>query len=302
MLAAFQKKLGDKLNIRPGEEMMRAVSVAEQVGAQLVLADREIKTTLKRTWASLGFRSMVSMIQALFVGMLSDKTLSADEINNLKDSKNVDALLQEFSQVFPKIKDALITERDMYLAEKIQKSSGKLVVAVVGAGHIPGIKSWLGKEIDISALEVIPPKSWQKKLIIFLIPSSIVALIGYGFYVGGSDTGISMASAWFWATGISAALGSMVALAHPLTILACFFSAPFTAINPLLRAGWVGGLCEALLRKPRVADFSTVAKDITTVAGIWRNRVSRILLLVVLVNVFSLLGAIYGMRLITSLL
>ena len=111
-----------------------------------------------------------------------------------------------------------------------------------------------------------------------------------------------MASAWIWATSISAAIGAIIALAHPLTVVASFISAPFTAINPFLRPGWVAGLCEAFLRKPRVGDFETVARDITTIRGIWKNRVSRILLLVVLVNLISLLGALYGVKVIASLL
>ncbi len=302
MLAAFQKKLGDRLNIRPGEEMMRAVHAAEKIGAELVMADREIKTTLKRTWASLGLKSLFSLFHALLTGVISERSMTADEINALKDKKNVDALLNEFSAVFPKIKDALISERDMYLAEKIQKSPGEVVVAVVGAGHVPGIKSWLGKSIDIAKLETIPPKSWQSKAILTAIPLFIIALIAYGFYDGGTDTGLSMAGIWFWATSISAAVGSAVALGHPLTIIACFVSAPFTAINPFLRPGWVGGLTEAILRKPRVSDFETVARDITSVKGVWNNRVSRILLLVILTNLFSLLGAIYGVKVLTSFL
>lgn len=302
ILAAFQKKLGDKLNIRPGEEMMRAVAAAEEAGSTLILADREIKTTLKRTWAALGFRSMVSMVNALLVGVLTERSLSEEEINALKDRKNVDALLTEFSNVFPRIKGALITERDMYLAQKIQSGTGKTMVAVVGAGHVPGIKTWFGQQVDLASLDTIPPKSWQKKAFMVAIPASILILITYGFFVGGTETGLSMAGAWFWATSVSAAIGSAVALAHPLTILACFLSAPFTSINPFLRPGWVGGLVEAFLRKPRVADFESVARDITTVRGVWSNRVSRILLLVVLTNLFSLVGALYGVKLVASLL
>ena len=302
ILAAFQKKLGDQLNIRPGEEMMRAVSAGKQVGATLMLADRNIKTTLKRTWAALGFRSMFTLMHALVMGAFTDKSISEEQINSLKEKSNVDALMAEFTAVFPRIKEPLISERDIYLAEKIQQCQGPITVAVVGAGHVPGIKTWIGKSIDLTPLEIIPPKSWQKKLLAYSIPGSIIALIGYGFSVGGSETGLSMASAWFWATSISAAIGALIALAHPLTILACFLVAPFTAINPFLRPGWVGALTEAFLCRPRVADFENVAKDITTVRGVWRNRVSRILLLLVVVNLTALFGALYGVKLIASFL
>lgn len=302
ILAAFQKKLGDQLNIRPGEEMMRAVAAGKEVGATLMLADRNIKTTLKRTWAALGMRSMFTLMNALVMGAFTDKTISEEQINSLKEKKNVDALMAEFTAVFPRIKEPLISERDIYLAEKIQQCVGPVTVAVVGAGHVPGIKNWLGKSIDLAPLEIIPPKSWQKRLLAYSIPGSIIALIAYGFTVGGSETGFSMASAWFWATSISAAIGGLIALAHPLTIIACFLVAPFTAINPFLRPGWVGAITEALLCRPRVSDFENVAKDITSVRGVWRNRVSRILLLLVIVNLATLFGALYGVKLIASLL
>ena len=50
MLAHFQKKIGNKLGIKPGEEMIRAIEVAESTGAEVHLADRDIRVTLSRVW------------------------------------------------------------------------------------------------------------------------------------------------------------------------------------------------------------------------------------------------------------
>jgi pheromone shutdown protein TraB len=54
MLTSFQKRIGKKLGIKPGEEMMRAIETAEKVGAVIHLADRDIRTTLSRTWRLMG--------------------------------------------------------------------------------------------------------------------------------------------------------------------------------------------------------------------------------------------------------
>lgn len=296
ILAAFQKKLGDRLNIRPGEEMMRAVRAADGTGSKVVLADREIKTTLKRTWAALGFWSMMKIVHALLSGLLTEKTLSAEEIEKVKSQENLDSVLKEFSAVFPKIKEALISERDRYMASKIFAAPGNIVVAVVGAGHIPGIKQFLGTEIDLAPLEQLPPPGAIARGIKWLIPVAVISLFAAAIMSGDSSQGVEMAQAWFWVTGVSAALGCLVTLAHPLTVICTFISAPFTSLNPFMRPGWIGGLVEALIRKPKVSDLEGVTRDITSIRGVWRNGVSRILLLVLLTNLFGLIGALYGVK------
>jgi pheromone shutdown-related protein TraB len=245
---------------------------------------------------------MFTLLYSLLLGAFTDRKLSTEDVSAFKEQRNVEALLKEFGDTFPQIKEPLISERDRYLADSIRSAAGPVIVAVVGAGHVPGIKEWLDKPIDKASLDIIHPRSLERRLIGYAIPLSIIGIILYGFGVGGSKTGVSMASAWVWATCITAAIGSIAAFGHPLTILASTLVAPFTAINPFLRPGWVGAIVEAMLRRPRVVDFETVTDDISSLRGIWTNRVSRILLLLVLVNLSSLLGAIYGVKLITALL
>jgi len=62
MLAYFQKRIGQKLGIKPGEEMMRAIEAAERTGACIHLADRDIRTTLSRTWRLMGFWTKIKML------------------------------------------------------------------------------------------------------------------------------------------------------------------------------------------------------------------------------------------------
>ena len=92
-----------------------------------------------------------------------------------------------------------------------------------------------------------------------------------------------------WHGGLSA-LGVVVALGHPLSILTAFVMAPITSLNPLLASGWFAGMVEAMIRKPKVKDFEDIAIDTETVKGFWKNRVTRILLVVVFANLFSTIG------------
>jgi len=302
MLAAFQKKLGDKLGIKPGAEMMAALKTAEELGAQTLLADRDITVTLKRTWAGLSLWSMGKVLVLMLSGLFSKKTFDEAEIERLKRSDALDELMKEFSEKLPEVRTTLIDERDRYLAARIQSAPGPAVVAVVGAGHVQGIKKWLGKEIDTAALEVIPPPNVWLRLAAWFIPVAALGLIVYGFFASGMGTSAGMISSWVWITGCAAALGAAIALAHPLTIICAFITAPFTTLHPLLASGWIAGLVEAWIRKPRVSDLETIADDVTQFSGLWKNRVSKILLIMALTNLFGALGALYGLKVVASLL
>lgn len=302
LLAGFQKKLGGQIDIKPGAEMLRAAQVAQETGAQIVFADREIRITLKRTWASLSLRSMFRLLMAMGNGVLGEQKISEEEIERMKASDALHELMKEFSEKLPEVRETLIDERDQYLAAKIQEAPGKVVVAVVGAGHVPGMKLLFGSRIDTAPLDIIPPKSLRSKVLAWLMPVVVVALIMWGFFSSGAGTSFEMVNAWFWINGLFAAAGCALALGHPLTILSAFVSAPFTSLNPFIASGWVAGLVEAMLRKPLVSDLERIADDVVTLKGIWSNRVSRILLVVALTNIFGAIGAVFGIGWITSML
>ncbi len=300
-LAAFQRKLAREFKIRPGEEMHRAMRAATATGAEIVLADREIRTTLKRAWSGAGFGAMVRMIWSLVVSLFDRNTVTAEEVEKLKGNDELAVMLEEFSGALPGVKTALIDERDQYLAAKIRRAPGQRVVAVVGAGHVPGIKRQFSDDIDLAALEELPPPKPIFRIIGWGVPLLLFALVAAGFAFSGRETGEQMIIAWVLANGVAAAAGTLIALAHPLTIATAFFAAPLTSLNPTIAAGWVCGLVEAWLRKPRVLDLERVGDDVTTVAGIWRNRVTRVLLVVILANLGSSLGTFIGVGWILSL-
>jgi pheromone shutdown-related protein TraB len=185
----------------------------------------------------------------------------------------------------------LIDERDQYLAHKIRTAPGNKIVAVVGAGHVPGIKKYWSEPVDMEALEVIPPKGKWVGFIKWGIPALVIALIILGFYMAGANAGADMIKWWILANATLAGLGAACALAHPLTVLAAFVASPITSLNPMVAAGWVAGLVQVFLVKPKVKDFQSLPEDIVSVKGFWRNKITRILLIVVLTNLGSSLGA-----------
>ncbi|MCB0339539.1 MAG: TraB/GumN family protein, partial [Bdellovibrionales bacterium] len=302
LLAGFQKKLGNKLDIKPGAEMMRALSVASELNKATIMADREVKTTLKRTWASLGAFSLIKLVGAMIGSLFVKNDITEEEIERLKSSDALEEMMKELSDAIPGVKTALIDERDRYLAAKIQSSPGNKIVAIVGAGHVPGIKNHIGSEIDLASLEIIPPSSPVSKIIAWTIPLVIIGMIVYGFFTAGSSSSIDMIQAWVLANSIPAGIGALLALARPLTIVAAMIAAPITSLNPFIAAGWVAGLVEAMISKPRVSDFETIGDDVGSISGIWRNRLSRILLVIALTNLGSVIGTLIGIPMVASLL
>ncbi|MDY0131497.1 MAG: TraB/GumN family protein [Desulforegulaceae bacterium] len=290
ILSSFQKKIADKMEIKPGQEMISAITAAKESGAEIVLADRDLQITLKRGWKSMGFFEKIKIISQLIFAAGSDEEISEEEIERLKNTDVLETLLDEIGKSHPRLKNALITERDKYLSNKIKNSKGKNIVAVVGAGHVPGIKKYWDEEIEIEPLEEIPPPGKLLKFFKWGIPGIIICLICAGFFLGGKSTGSEMILVWIGLNALMAGIGALLAFAHPLTIATAALAAPFTSLNPMVAAGWVSGLAEAFLRKPKVKDISDLSTDITSLKGFWKNNLTRILLVVVFTNIGSSIG------------
>lgn len=290
MLAYFQKKIGQKLGINPGEEIIRAIKTAEAVGARIYLADRDIRTTLSRTWRIMSFWEKVKLLVQLVTSVGEFDSIKKDDIEKMKKEDVLEVVLSEIGKSFPKIKRILIDERDQYLAYRIRNAPGRNVVAVVGAGHVPGIRRYWEETIDITTLNQIPPKGIFIGKLKWIIPLAIAVIIIIGFFIAGTSAGVHMIKWWILANGTLSGLGAALALGHPLTILTAIVASPLTSLNPMMAAGWFSGLVEAFLGKAKVRDFENLSEDISSIKGFWRNKIARVLLVVVFTNIGSSLG------------
>lgn len=292
-ISSFQNRMAKELGIKAGQEMIQGIESAKEVGANLVLADRNIQITFSRIWGNLGLRGKSMLLTQIITSIFSHDSISEEELEKMKEQDTINAMLNEFTETFPRLKKPLIDERDQYLAQKIKDAPGEKVVAVLGAAHVPGIKEEIKKEQDLKKLNAIPPKSKWPKIIGWALPIMIVALILVTF-IANPNAGLDQSISWILWTGSLSALGTAIAMGHPLTILTAFVAAPFTALHPLLAAGWFAGLAQAYIRRPSVKDFETLSEDVFSVKGFWRNKVSRILLIVVLSNIGASFGTFIG--------
>ena len=301
-LAAYQRRIGEELGVKPGAELMAAVGAARARDTRLCLIDREIQTTLKRTWANLSFWNKLSLLGGLAGGVAGDEQIAAEEVEKLKDREHLQGAMEQFAEAMPQVKQPLIDERDLYLIDGARDAPGQRVLAVVGAGHVSGMLEALDSQIDKTALDRIPPPSGWPRLLKWLIPAVLLGAFAFGAGQSEGKTLAEMVFAWILPNSIAAALFAAIARAKPLSIAAAFVSSPITSLNPMLGSGMVVGLLEAWLRKPTVADCERLPEDFHSYAGQLSNPFSHVLVVAVLTNIGSAIGAWIGLTWVVKLL
>lgn len=293
LLSSYQKRVAKKLESKSGAEMMQAISLSKEDDIPLIMADRDIQLTFSRIYRKHSFFQKVKLVVSMIMSLFDDEDITEADIENLKQSEVLEAALAEIAKQFPIISEVLVDERNRVLAHHIQNAPGNNIVAVVGAAHVPGILEYLDKDDDISELLTLPEKKLSSKLAGWIIPITIIGMILYMF-TQNQGVGLQQIKHWILWNGSSSALGTLFAGGHPLSILTAFIASPITSLNPLLAAGWFAGIVECLVRKPKVKDFDTLSEDCATLKGILHNKVTKVLLVVILANVFSTLGTIIG--------
>jgi len=309
-LSSIQRKLGKEYGVEPGSEMIAAIKEAKKHKTKVALVDRDISITLKRAWRKMGIREKFRLTWEFLKALIGydEEELEDLDLKKLMDQDVISTLMEEFGEIAPSISNVLIHERDEYIAKKIQEESknGK-VLAVVGAGHLKGIKKKLEGGLiktDLKKLEEVPKKRIRiSKIIGYLIPAVFIGLILWMVYSNGADAWGQIKNVfiwWFLINGTLSAIGAAIARGHPLTIGTAFIAAPLTSLNPAIAAGWVAGYVEAKLRTPVVKDFKELSK-IDSFKSFWNNRVIRLLMVVAFANLGSMIGTIVAFPYIASL-
>ena len=297
-LGAYQQRLAEQFGIEPGAEMRAAVARARDAHLPVLLIDREIGITLKRVLGNVSWWKRPALFTALAASVLSRDEVEEDDIERLKEGDMLETTFAEFAADRRELYDPLIAERDRYMAaslvREMRDGGHRNVLGVVGAGHLRGIRQALESGVrdpdaQLAALDRIPPpKRWPR-----VVPWLIVVLVAAGFILGfrrSPELGWAIVGDWVLINGGLAALGAVLALAHPATVVTAFVAAPLTSLNPAVGAGMVTAAVEIVLRRPRLGDFQRLRHDTVHWRGWWRNRVSRTLI----VFLFSTLGSAVG--------
>ncbi|PKL88549.1 MAG: TraB family protein [Ignavibacteriae bacterium HGW-Ignavibacteriae-2] len=296
LLASYQKKLGDKLGVQPGVELLEASTVAKENNIPITLCDREIRITLRRAWNSMSLWQKIKFMTVGLAGIFEKEEITEEKLEEIRDKDVLSEMMIELGKVLPVLKTVLIDERDMYLSEKIKHAVGNKIVAVVGAGHVSGICSYLESkgDVDLTSIEIIPKASPAVKLIGWGVPALIIASLVYIGLTKGSDAASSNVIFWILANGIPSAFGTLIAFGHPITIITAFLAAPLTSLTPVIGAGYVAAFVQTYYAPPIVKEFKTVTEDLNHFKLWWKNKLLRILLVFILSGLGSALGTYVG--------
>jgi pheromone shutdown-related protein TraB len=298
-LSSYQRRLGEKLGVRPGAEMLAAIDHAERVGARLVLADRDIQATLKRTWAALGIWDCLQLFGALIGSLFAKGEITKEQVEALKDQDTISELVREFAEVMPRLQTPLIDERDRYLMSAIREAPGQRVVAVVGAGHVGGMVRYLHAKVDRPALSQIPAPSWLRRVAPWVLPSVALAAMYLGWREGALGVR-ELLLAWCLPNALAVALAALLSRARLAAVLAAAASAPVSALLPRLDAGVVAAWLEARLRPPSVEEREALSQ-VASLSDWRRNQFTRVLLVGVATSAGGTLGALLGAALVLAL-
>ncbi len=305
ILSSYQKKLGGQLGIMPGTELLTAAQTAEKNGLQVKLCDRDVRVTLRRAWSATSWIKKGYLLGTLLASLFDKTELDEKKLAELRQKDVLSELMGELGQTLPDTKKALIDERDIYMAEKIKSASGQRIVAIVGAGHMEGIKREILQDNSelMEGISTFPPLSKGWKTVGWSIPAIIVlSLILIGFRQGASEAGAN-ALYWILANGIPSAIGAIFALAHPATIFSAFAAAPITSLTPVIGAGYVCAFVQVMTNPPVVKEFESVGNDIGTFGGWWKNKLLRVFLVFLLTGLGSSIGTwVGGYRIVSTLL
>ncbi len=296
-LSAYQRRLGEKIGIEAGREMIRATELAAEQNIRLEVVDRDITTTLHRLVTEVSFWQKIKIFSGLVVGIFVGEEVDQEQIENLKKGDMLHSVIEEFGESLPQIKNVLIDERDEYMTGKLEmlatsENGPKNILVLVGAGHLIGMESAFESPPDQKRLEELSRKPSPSRTGYYVGWAICVFILGM-FYVGyqqSPELGWNLVVTWVAINGGLSALGAALALAHPVSVMAAFLAAPITSLNPTIGAGMVVGLVESYLRKPKVSDFERLREDIASLPMWWKNGVVRVLLIFFFANVGSVIG------------
>lgn len=305
-LSSYQRRIGAELGVKPGSELLAAVDAARAAGIPVALIDRDINITLKRTWSNIGLWKRLTLLWSMLAGSEEESAepVTADTIEDLKESQALSEMLVELGRAVPEVKGPLIDERDQYLTSKmLEAGTGKTkVVAVVGAAHVPGMRANLDQQIDLSALERIPPPSIVWRVLKWAVPIAFLGLLAFLWSRTDTASFAKTMLAWIVPTSVGAGLFTLVGGGSLLSVLAALVVAPVARIYPLVRTSIVVGIVEVWRRKPSVADCESLPDDVQTVRGFRRNQVLRVFTVAILSGLGALLGFVVGVGWVASLL
>jgi len=312
LLSYVQTRLGDRFDIQPGADMLAAVETAESLEIEVALVDRDIQTTIARFWRRLTLWEKLKLVGSL-VGALVGVGVGVDdadevELDDLTDGDVVTAMLEEFRRFSPGGAEALIDERDAFIAHHLVglRDAGRDVVAVVGAGHRDGIEEYLAHPERLPPLESLQGTGGSRGVPWLKLVGYAVSLGFLAFFVLLAMAGVNdrvlleVFAAWFAVNAVFATALAKLAGARWTSAGVGGAVAWLTSVNPLLAPGWFAGYMELRHTPVNVGDIATLnellADETRPIRAIVSDMLDvplfRLMMVVALTNVGSFVASV----------
>ncbi len=253
----------------------------------------------------------VGAMLGLLVGVSipEDEEFDEFDIERLTDEDVVTAMMAEFRRFSPGGAEALIDERDAFIAHRLLElaSQGKSVVAVVGAGHREGIERYLEMPEELPPMDDLVGRTTKRPLAGYLYKGVGYAItLGFvAFFALLALGGVSQAwlvevlVAWFLVNGILAGGLAKLAGARWSSALVGGGVAWLTSVNPLLAPGWFAGYVELKYRQVNVGDISRLNEILSDqdaplediIAQMRNIPLFRLILVVAMTNIGSMIAS-----------
>jgi pheromone shutdown protein TraB len=242
------------------------------------------------------------------LGLGSYEDVEEFDMADLTDADVVSVMMEEFRAFSPGGAEALIDERDAYIAHQLValRQNGAHVVAVVGAGHRAGIESYLESPESLPPMESLvgtPEKRgipWGKIVGVGLSAAFVGFFVLLAMAGVRNDFLLRVFAAWFVINGLFAAAGAKLAGARWLSALVGGGVAWLTSVNPLLAPGWFTGYMELRHTPVNVTDIgrlnellgdeSRAIREI--VADMFDVPLFRLIMVVAMTNVGSIVASL----------
>ena len=229
------------------------------------------------------------------------------DIEELTDGDVVTVMMEEFRQFSPGGAEALIDERDAYIAHQLVglREAGYDVLAVVGAGHRAGIESYLDDPASLPPMESLVGEETGRGIPWGKIVGIALSVAFVSFFVllamAGVQNGflLRVFGAWFLINAVFAAGFAKLAGARWSSAGVGGAVAWMTSINPALAPGWFAGYIELRHLTVNVGDIGTLndllsdeTKPIGEILGeMFDVPLFKLIMVVALTNVGSIVAS-----------
>ncbi|WP_257300693.1 TraB/GumN family protein [Haloarchaeobius sp. FL176] len=217
--------------------------------------------------AGVGVGAVLGLLLAV-AGFDADEAEEYEEfdIDDLTDADVVTAMMEEFRRFSPGGAQALIDERDAYIAHNLVtlRNQGYSVVAVVGAGHREGIERYLDNPDTLPPMASLQGTQKQRrfsvmKVLVYLLTVGYIAFFFLLVMAGVNDLFLlKLFAAWFLYNGIFAFGLAKLAGARWTSAGVGGAIAWLTSLNPVLAPGWFAGYMELRKDPVNVGDIATL--------------------------------------------